>query len=332
MPLDPSANRFLRMLAVGGFPVASELDPQTMRAAFVRLAQAVDVKDEPVERIENREIPGPAGPLPIRIYTPITPDRGLLPGLLYFHGGAWVFCDLDTHDGLCRMLANESGCRVVSVGYRLAPEHKLPAAIEDSYAAAAWLAKYALTLAIDPRRIAIGGNSAGGTLAAAVCQLAKQRGGPKFALQVLLSPKTDVSSETDSRREFAKGFFFERTTLQWALKHACPPGLDLRDPRVSPLLATDFSGLPPAEIHTAEFDPLRDEGAAYAARLTQAGVRVRHTCHPGMIHHFYGMAGVIPYARTALRAVGGAMKEALAWPPAHALGETVPTSDWEEAP
>jgi acetyl esterase len=312
MPLDPSVNRFLRMLAVGGFPATPEVDPQAMRAAFARLAEAVDVKDVPIDRIENREIPGPLGPLPIRIYTPITPHRGLLPGLLYFHGGAWVFCDLDTHDSLCRMLANESGCRVVSVGYRQAPEHKLPAAVEDSYAAAVWLAEHASTLAIDARRIAIGGDSAGGTLAAVVCQLAKQRSGPKLALQVLLCPKTDVSAETASRRAFAKGFFFERTTLEWALKHACPPELDLKDVRISPLLATDFSGLPPAEIHTAEFDPLRDEGEAYAARLAHAGVRVRYTCHEGMIHHFYGMAGVIPYARTALRTVGTAIKEALA--------------------
>jgi acetyl esterase/lipase len=312
MPLDPSVNRFLRMLAVGGFPVSPEVDPQAMRAAFVRLAEAVDVKDVPIGRIEDREIPGPFGPLPIRIYSPIIPQRRLLPGLLYFHGGAWVFCDLDTHDGLCRMLANESGCRVVSVGYRQAPEHKLPAALEDCFAAAVWLAENALALEIDPDRIAIGGDSAGGTLAAAVCQLAKRRGGPEFALQVLLCPKTDVSAETESRRAFAKGYFFERTTLEWALKHACPPELDLKDVRISPLLATDFSGLPPAEIHTAEFDPLRDEGEAYAARLAHAGVRVRYTCHEGMIHHFYGMAGVIPYARTALRTVGGAIKESLA--------------------
>ena len=234
-----------------------------------------------------------------------------MPGLLYFHGGAWVFCDLDTHDGLCRLLANASGCRVVSVGYRQAPEHKLPAAIDDSYAAAAWFGEHASALAIDPGRLAVGGDSAGGTLAATVCQLARKNGGPDFALQVLLCPKTDIRADTESRRKFAKGYFFDQSTLDWALRHACPPGLDARDVRVSPLLATDFSGLPPAEIHTAEFDPLRDEGKAYATRLKSAGVKVRYTCHEGMIHHFYGMAGVIPYARTAMQTIGGAIKEAL---------------------
>jgi len=312
MPLDPSVQRFLRMLAVGGFPTASEQDPGAVRAAFRRLAETVDVKDVSVERVEEQEIPGPAGPVPIRVYTPITPHRDPTPALLYFHGGAWVFCDLDTHDGLCRTLANESGCRLVSVAYRQAPEHKLPAAMEDSYAAAEWVAKHARALDLDAHRLAVAGDSAGGTLAAVVCQLAKRRNGPKLALQVLLCPKTDVSADTASRRAFASGYFFDRATLAWALKHACPSELDLTDTRLSPLLAEDLSGLPPAQIHTAEFDPLRDEGKAYADRLAQAGVKVGYTCHSGMIHHFYAMAGIIPYAREALRAVGGTIKEALA--------------------
>jgi acetyl esterase len=311
MPLDRHADRFLRMLAAGGFPEPSEIDPCAMRAAFVRLAQAVDAKQVPIGSIENKYIPGPLGPLAIRVYSPAGSGTGLLPGLLYFHGGAWVFCNLDTHDGLCRILANESGCRVVSVGYRQAPEHKLPAAIEESYAAATWLAEHAAGLAIDPQRIAIGGDSAGGTLATVVCQIARQQRGPKLALQVLLCPKTDVGADTHSRRAFAKGYFFDRATLDWAIRHACPPGFDLTDPRVSPLRAADLTNQPPAEIHTAEFDPLRDEGKAYADRLAQAGVKVRYTCHSGMIHHFYGMAGIIPYARTALRSVGGAIREAL---------------------
>jgi acetyl esterase len=311
MPIDPHANRFLRMLAAGGFPEGADLDPGAMRAAFVRLAAAVDAKDVPTGGIDNRHIPGPLGPVAIRVYSPAASAAGELPGLLYFHGGAWVFCDLDTHDGLCRILANESGCRIVSVGYRQGPEYKMPAAIDDSYAAATWLAEHAAELAIDPRRLAVGGDSAGGTLAAAVCQLARQHGGPRFLLQVLLCPKTDVDADTHSRRAFANGYFFSRATLDWAIRHACPPGFDLKDPRVSPLRAGDLSQQPPAEIHTAEFDPLRDEGKAYADRLAAAGVRVRYTCHSGMIHHFYGMAGIIPYARTALCAVGGAIREAL---------------------
>src|SRR5262249_7958610 len=151
-----SVQRFLRMLAVGGFPTMPEQDPRAIRAAFRRLADTVDIKNVSIERVEDGQIPGPGGPVPIRIYTPITSHRGALPALLYFHGGAWVFCDLDTHDGLCRTLANESGCRVVSVGYRQAPEHKLPAAIEDSYAAAEWLIEHAGALAIDTQRVAVG--------------------------------------------------------------------------------------------------------------------------------------------------------------------------------
>ena len=312
MPLDPHAARFLRMLAVSGMPEASQLDPGSIRAAFQRLAETVDVKDVVVGGVENISIPGPLGPLNIRVYSPLGAGSRLLPGLVYFHGGAWVFCNLDTHDGLCRALANSSGCRVVSVDYRQAPEHKIPAVIEECYAATAWVIEHASELAIDGRRTAIGGDSAGGTLAAVICQLARARCGPKLALQVLLCPKTDVASESASRQEFASGYFFDRTTLEWALKLACPPQLDLRDPRVSPLRAADLSGLPAAQIHTAEFDPLRDEGKAYADRLEQAGVDVHYTCHAGMIHHFYGMAGIIPYARTALETVGSAIGEGLA--------------------
>jgi acetyl esterase/lipase len=210
------------------------------------------------------------------------------------------------------MLANDSGCRVISVDYRLAPEHKFPAAVEDSYAATRWVSEHALLLGIDRERIAVCGDSAGGTLAAVVCQLARQTGGPSIALQVLFCPVTDLSVETDSRKAYGEGYFFDRTTIDWALRHYCPAGMDLRDPRISPLCASDLAGLPPAHIHTAEFDPFRDEGKAYADRLESAGVKVRYTSHIGMIHHFYGMAGVIPYARLAMRAAGSAIKESLA--------------------
>jgi acetyl esterase len=311
MPLDPHVKRFLHMVAAGGIPDVSELTPAEMRQAILRLAQAVDVKDIPIGKRENRELPGFGGPLPVRIYIPAAIDTGKSAGFVYFHGGAGVFCNLETHEGICRMLANESGCRVISVDYRLAPEHKFPAAVEDSYFATKWISEHALELGIDPDRIAIGGDSAGGTLAAVVCQLAKQTGGPRLALQVLFCPVTDVSADTESRKAYAEHYFFDKTTMEWALRHYCPSGIDLEDPRISPLCASDLAGLPHAHIHTAEFDPVRDEGKAYAVRLKSAGVKVRYTCHEGMIHHFYGMAGVIPYARLAMRAVGTAIKEAL---------------------
>jgi len=312
MPLDPHAKRFLDMAAAAGVPEPSKLTPSEMRHAFLRLARALDPEKVPVGRIDNRELPGPGGALRIRIYTPAATGAGQLPGLIFFHGGGWVFGSLDTHDGLCRVLANEAGCRVISVAYRLGPEHKFPAAVEDSYAATRWVAENAQELGIDPNRIAVAGDSAGGSLAAVVCQLAKQEAGPDLALQVLICPAMDMSAETQSRRAFAEGYFLDKTTLQWSLDHYCRPGVDLKDPRISPLRAADLSGLPPAHIHTAEFDPFRDEGKAYADRLERAGVKVRYACHDGMIHHFYGMAAIIPYARTAMTSAGAAIKQALA--------------------
>jgi acetyl esterase len=312
MPLDPHVKRFLRMVAAGGIPEVTELTPPKMRQAILRLARAVDAKDIPVGKTENRELPGLGAPLPVRVYIPAAINTDKTAGLVYFHGGAGVFCNIETHDGLCRMLANESGCRVISVDYRLAPEHKFPAAVEDSWLATKWVSEHALELGIDPERIAVGGDSAGGTLATVVCHLAKQVGAPRLALQVLFCPVTDVSANSDSHKAYAERYFFDRATMEWAFKHYCPPGVDLEDPRLSPLRAADLTGLPAAQIHTAEFDPLRDEGKAYADRLRRAGVNVRYTCHEGMIHHFYAMAGVIPYARLAIRAAGTAIKEALA--------------------
>ena len=218
--------------------------------------------------------------------------------------------DLDTHDCLCRILANESGCRVVSVDYRLAPEHPFPAAVEDARAATAWIAAHAAELAIDPKCLAVAGNSAGGTLAAVVCQTAKGSGF-KIALQVLLCPVTDIAPDNQSRREIAEGYYLEGPLMTWAGTHYLPSGVDINDPRLSPLRAPDLSGLPPALIHTAGFDLLRDEGKAYADALERAGVNVRHVCHEHIIHHFYAMAGAIPYARTALKAVGDDIKAIL---------------------
>jgi len=312
VPLDRHAKRLLDMFAAAGTPEVSRLAPREMRQAFFRLAQMVDTKDVLVEKVEDRELPGPAGPLSIRIYTPLKPDGETLPGLIYFHGGGGVLGSLDTHDGVCRMLANESGCRIVSVAYRLAPEHKFPAAVEDSYAATKWVAEHAEELGIDPNRLAVGGDSVGGSFAAVVCQRARQAAGPYLTLQVLFCPTMDMSIETSSRCAFAEGYFLDRATLDWTLKHYCPPDIDLEDPRISPLRATNFAGLPPAHIHTAEFDPLRDEGEAYAKVLERAGVTVHYTCHEGMIHNFYCMSGAIPYARVAIRAAGLAIKVALA--------------------
>ncbi len=312
MPLNPHVKRFLDMTAASGMPEIGNLTPSEMRRAFDTLAQAMAPRAIPIGKTEDTNLPGPAGAVPVRIYSPHTSAGGKLPGLIYFHGGGGVFGSLDTHDGLCRMLANESGCRVISIDYRLAPEHKFPAAIEDGYAVTLRIAEYADELGIDRDRIAIGGDSAGGNITAVICQLARQNGGPHLALQVLFCPILDMSIATESRQAFAEGYFLTKAMIEWITLHYLPPQWDADDPRISPLRAAGFHGLPPAHVHTAEFDPLRDEGKAYADRLTQAGAEVSYTCHAGMIHHFYGMAGVVPYARTAVASAGAAIKRALA--------------------
>ncbi len=303
MPLDPRAKRLLDIVAIGRAPMAAELSAPKMREAIRQLARDTDVTDA-IDSIQNRTIPGPSGDMAIRVYSPAR-DRESLPGaLVYFHGGMMVFSDLDTHDGVCRMLANASGCRVVSVDYRLAPEHPFPAAIDDAMAATQWVFDHATELNADRGRIGVAGDSAGGTLASVVCQLARAAGEPRIALQVLLCPVTDLGAESASRREFASGYFIDRAVLEWAKAQYCPPGTNLEDPRISPIRADSFSGLPPAIIHTAQYDPVRDEGAAYAQALERAGVSVRYVCHSGMIHHFYCMGRIISHARTAIGDLG----------------------------
>jgi acetyl esterase len=289
----------------------SRMAPEEMRAGFERLADKVGMNGVAVDAAQDRTLPGPGGPIPIRVYAPKGGGAATLPGLIYFHGGGGVFGSIASHDSLCRALANAGACRIVSVGYRLAPEHKFPAAVEDAFAATCRIAEQAKDFGVDPRRIAVGGDSIGGGLAAVVCRMARDRGGPALALQVLLCPAMDMSKESDTRTAFAAGYFLTRETIDWTLQHYCAPGADLCDPRISPLLAEDLSGLPPAQVHTAQFDPLKSEGRAYADRLAEAGVAVRHTCHAGMIHHFYAMGGVIPYARTAVAAVGEGIRSAL---------------------
>ena len=311
MEIDPRAKRFLDMLAIAGPPAGSRETIAERRDGYQALMRLSNMQVPPCG-IEERVIPGPDGPVTVRIYTPAGTRRELLPGLVYFHGGGLVAGSLDDYQSLCAALANETGCRLVSVGYRLAPEHKFPAAVMDSYAAVQWIVERANTLKIDRNRIAVGGDSAGGTLAAVVCQMAKEAKGPSLALQLLLCPVLDSEPATASRRMLAEGHLLDRATMQRDLAHYASPGFDPTDARVSPLRAANLSGLPAAHIHTAEFDPLRDEGKAYAERLAQAGVAVNYTCHQGMIHHFYAMASIIPYARHALKLIGTDIRSALA--------------------
>ena len=242
-------------------------------------------------------IPGPDGPettLAVRAYRPgeasRTPgddgDTAGRPVLVYFHGGGWVRGDLDTHDGLCRLLADATDCVVLSVAYRRAPEHPFPTPVHDAYAATEWAAEYASIVGGDPDRIAVGGDSAGGNLAAAVTLAARERGGPDISHQVLLYPVTDYAFDTDSYAANAEGYLLSRASMRWYWERYLDDELDGANPYASPLRTPDLSGLPSATVVTAGYDPLRDEGAAYAGRLREAGVSVTHAEYPGMIHVF----------------------------------------------
>lgn len=316
MPLDPHAKRLLDMLAVSATPrtdaraAGERADPKVRRAAFEQLLR-LGATREPVAGIEDFTIPGQGGPIALRQYVPLhaATQTG---ALLYFHGGGLVAGSLDSHDGLCRILANAAGCPVFAVDYRLAPEHPFPAAIDDGLTALSWLLAHAAQHGIDPRCIGVAGDSAGANLAAVICQTHRDIAGPPLALQLLLCPILDVSAETASRRDFATGFLVDLEDYAQELDDYLPPGLNRADPRVSPLRADSLAGLPLTHIHTAQFDPMRDEGLAYAQRLQQAGVEVQYTCHDGMIHMFYALTGLIPSAAPALRRIAAQMKAALA--------------------
>jgi len=299
------------MLAAAGPADPASLSLEARREAFRKL-MSFSQGGEDVGGVTERIVPGPGGPIPMRVYTPTGAAGEPLPGLVFFHGGGLVAGGLDTHDSLCRTLANECGCRLVSVGYRLAPEHKFPAAVLDACAATAWVAAHAAELGIDSERIAVGGDSAGGTLAAVVCQCARGESGPRLAAQLLLCPIVDFATHSVSRAALADDPLVGKAMMERDLEFYLCEGVEASDPRVSPLRAAELGRLPPACVHTAEFDPLRDEGKAYADRLAQAGVAVRYTCHEGMSHLFYGMTGVVPYARAAMKGIGAELKATLA--------------------
>ncbi len=310
MPLDPHAKKLLNLLAASGRGSATRPTVEDRRLGVFSLMHSAN-RDQVAEgAVENASFSGPGGPLEIRVYTPHSAKDRISGALLYFHGGGWVAGGFDTHAGLCARLAQASGCRIAILDYRLSPEHKFPAALEDGVAAVEWLSAKADIFAIDPRRLGVCGDSAGANIAAGVCRLTSERG-RRLALQAMLCPILDAVGDTESRRIFAHGYFLDQETLEDDLMHYCPPGLDRLDPRLSPLRADDFSILPPAHIHTAEFDPVRDEGRFYAEKLATAGISVTHKCHPGMIHLFYGMPAFIPSADAILRDVGVAIGTAL---------------------
>lgn len=311
MSLDPVLKNFLAQLYAQPGPKMWEFTPAEARQAFSLMMQFVAPKNVVVGKVEDFQATGPNGSIPLRSYAPPAAGDAPLPALLFFHGGGFVIGNLDTHDGLCRLLCRESGVRVIAVDYRLAPEHKFPAAVDDAYAALCWVASNAERLGIDAGRIAIGGDSAGAALATVSARTAKENGGPNVALQLLMFPPADLAADTASRRSWADGYFLDRLTIKWFFDNYLPKGADLRDPRLSPLYASDLHGVAPVYLLTAEYDPLHDEGLAYAAKLREAGVPVTVMDYPDLVHDFIYLDAVLPQAREALRAAALAVKDAL---------------------
>ncbi len=310
MPLDPAAKRFLDMIAATASDGRSPSTLDERRAAFAKLMRFTRADVAEAIRIDGA-LPGPAGDLPYRLYAPADNAAEDLPGFVYFHGGGMVGGSIETHDLVAAALAQTTGCRLVSVDYRLAPEHPFPAAIEDAIAATRWVSEQAASLGIDPARLVVGGDSAGATLAAVVCQESLRSGGPAISGQCLICPVLDFEDTSPSREAFAENHLLDIATLEADLALYLPAGAERGDPRISPLRATKFAGLPAAIIHTAEFDPMRDEGNAYAAKLVAAGVAVEHVCHDGMIHNFHAMGAILPQGRLVLHQIGEQVRRTL---------------------
>lgn len=308
MPVDPTITALLAE--------AEKIDPRPLEALSVAEARARGgsvnaapaLAPEPVAEVRDL-LAGGRPAIPVRLYRPRTGKT--LPLLVYFHGGGWVVGSVAASDPFCRALANASGCAVLSVEYRLAPEDRYPAAADDAYAATRWSAEHAAELGIDPSRIAVGGSSAGGNLAAVVALMARDQGTPRIAFQLLHVPVIDHDFGTPSYRANGSGYGLTRAGMRWFWDHYAPDTKLRDEPYASPIRAKDLSGLPPAHVVTAECDPLRDEGKAYASRLVEAGVKTTYVEYPGMVHGFTSMAMAIPTGRTAIDDMGAALRNAL---------------------
>lgn len=330
MPLDPQAVTLLERIKAANAPQYWQVSAPEARELYVKTRAAVSPPLPEVAHVENLHMQGPAGDIALRYYRAHgTNAADVLPVLVFFHGGGWVIGDLDTHDNMCRALANAGRCALVSVDYRLAPEHKFPGAVDDAIAATHWVYANAAMLKIDPARIAVGGDSAGGNLAAVVSihlrNTARERAagapgignatagpGPNLSLQLLAYPALDFTNSTASHRDFADGYLLTRKSMEWFAEQYLRGSHDVRDWRASPTFATDLSNLPPAFVITAGFDPLRDEGKAYADKLQAAGVGVTYECFEGMIHGFMGMGGVLAAGNHAIYRAGQALRTAFA--------------------
>ena len=308
MPITAEVQEILKLRAAA--PAMHTLSVEEARIASAAGRIQPD-PPEPVARIEDFAIPGPAGDIPVRLYSP-DPDTQL-PAVVYYHGGGWVVGDLDSHDPLCRALANRANVVVLSVHYRLAPEHKYPAAADDSYAAAQWVSEHGAEIGADGSRIVVCGDSAGGNLSAVVSLMARDRGGPGLRGQVLIYPVTNLDFGTDSYRDNGDGSKgLSEDGMRWFWQHYVRTQSEGFEPYASPLRADTIADLPPALVITAEHDPLRDEGELYADRLERGGVTTQLTRYDGVIHGFVGMFAAVPEGNTAVNQIAEFLKETLA--------------------
>ncbi len=306
MPLVPEYQAMLEALAAEPGPPIPEMSPEEARALY-RMMRPLNA-DLAVGEVLERGVPGPAGEVPLRIYRPQAP--GPHPLLVYFHGGGWVIGDLDTADAVCRDLCETAGCVVASVDYRLAPEHRFPAAVDDCCAALGWVCGHAEELGGNGR-LAVAGESAGGNLAAVLCLKARDEAGPKIDFQLLLYPVVDHDLGRPSYVDNGAGYILETPAMRWFWDHYCPDPASRSHPHASPLQAADHSGLPPALVMTAEFDPLRDEGNLYAETLTAAGTQAEAICCDGLVHDFFATAQQFEASRGPFEAACAALRQAL---------------------
>jgi len=309
--LDPEVQLLLRLLAVAGGPPLEALTPVEARESVRSTTRGLGGAKLPMAQVEPRSVPGRAGGIRARLYRPLG-WTGPRPLVVYYHGGGWVVGDLDTHDEPCRFLATHAGVNVLAVDYRLAPEDRFPAAVDDAVAAFRFAVEQADGLGSAGQPVGVAGDSAGGNLSAVVSHRTLRDGGPAPAFQLLIYPVTDLSKKHESYRLFSEGFFLTEKTMDWYRAHYLPDASVALDPAVSPLLAEDLSGLAPAHVVTAGFDPLRDEGEAYARRLEAAGVAVSLRRYPGLVHGFVNATSLGTSARCAMEEIALALRDGLA--------------------
>ena len=313
MAIDPDAQRVLDLVIASGRPPYEQLQPDEARALYAAARAFLSPEAPDVAEIREWRAPGPHGEIPVRAYRAMGTDfDARLPALVYFHGGGWVIGDRNTHDVVCRTLANEARCAVLSVGYRKAPEHKFPVPVDECFAAITWAIEHADKLRIDRSRVAVGGDSAGGNLSAVVSLLARDHKLPPLKLQLLLYPATDFTGTYASQDKFAEGYLLTRANQRWFREHYLRSADDASDWRASPMRAASHKDLPPAWVLIAGFDPLSDEGEAYAKRLEENGVKATVRRFPGQIHGFLTMGRMIRDTKTALDEAAAAVKQAFA--------------------